>query len=111
VINKALKKIQKKYQIKSKELAEKAEISERIISEFKNGKRNLGYKALWLLIVALGKIDLKARMDLGLYIGGGSSIDGEIYWNKVLSGRSKKELDPLKKAISQEQDNTDNLIE
>lgn len=99
MINKIFKKIQEDYRIKNKQLAEIAKIDVKIVSEFRSGKRNLGYKTLWVLILALGKIKESARIDLGLFIGGCSSLDGKIYWQKIIESRSDEELKPLTKIV------------
>jgi len=102
VIEKAFKIIQEKYQIKSKELAVQAKLTEKRISEFRTGRKTLGYKGLWKLIVALGEIKFRARIDLALFLGGVASTSGEVYWAKFLNNFSGKELNPLIEILAEE---------
>ena len=102
MIDRAFKAIQARYKVKSKDLAEKTKISEKQISQFRAGKKNLGYKSLWQLIVALGEIQLRARIDLALFISGCSSLDGKIYWQKLFKNFSERELSVILQIIAKE---------
>lgn len=99
MIEKFFQKIQRKYRINNKRLAEKAQISEKQISRFRTGKGNLSTKNLWELILALEDISPEARINLGLSIGGCSSTDGKINWEKLIDIISNEDIELILKAI------------
>ncbi len=99
MIGKILKIIQKNYQIDSKKLAEKSNISEKHLSQFRNGRSNLTYEALWNLILALEEIEPRSRIDLGLLIGGCCEENGEVNWEKIINIISEQDVALILNAI------------
>jgi len=69
MLHKILKEIQESYQISSREIIAKTEIDEKRFSQFRKGSKTLNSEALWKIIVALDRIEPKARRDFGLKIG------------------------------------------
>jgi DNA-binding Xre family transcriptional regulator len=70
MIYKFFKETQDEHRIKSKDLAAAVNITNKHLSEFRQGKANITLDLLWQLVEALDELSPGARRDFGLRIAG-----------------------------------------